>query len=510
VQALRPSYDNVRALMIAAASEGQFDKAMQLAERMNNLIPNGDKVRFGQTPDGQIIAQIQPEDGGPSTRHVLTPEQFARYANSPLSLFDHTAEQGLSQNFQMLTGQPGQPGSSASAAGTQLAQAGGAPAGAAAPPTGYNPQALGAQGGRILERAGVTDPGAGPIPRMGGGGVRTAETPEAVRAQATPARPAAPVAARPAAQPGVSPGTGLPRNALTPFEARRQPQTGYNNGQGGRPAAPRQESEEMRDWKISMQAWKAFPYDNQLTQRGQFEARLHMQNRREDFEREKRQFRPTGEQKLAQEGLKQQGLNYRADQVARTNEFKTKVTSDNAMVRAIMTRQTASERAAFTELVQRQRNWGQDLKNAGKPFPYTEQDLAIMKNAAGTALDNNLLDLRNYRPGSGVIRQDQPQAPQAPQDPQALRPPQTQQQAPQTQQRAPQAPQIAPSPTRTAPITKPTPGPKAPDLGTYRGDAPPPNWDIPPGWEWGRSKSTGIWEARPPRQGPAAAAPISH
>jgi hypothetical protein len=108
VQALRPSYDNVRALMIAASSKGDFDTAMQLAERLNKLIPNGDQARFTQLPDGRVLATIEPEGGGPATQHAMTKEQFARYANSPLSLFDHVADQGLDKNFQMLTGQPGQ------------------------------------------------------------------------------------------------------------------------------------------------------------------------------------------------------------------------------------------------------------------------------------------------------------------------------------------------------------------------------------------------------------------
>ena len=108
VQALRPSYDSVRALMIAATEQGDFAGAMQLAEKLNNLIPNGDETKFTQGPDGRIVATIQPDDK-PATQHALTPEQFKRYANSPLSLFDHTAEQGLDTNFTMLTGQPGQP-----------------------------------------------------------------------------------------------------------------------------------------------------------------------------------------------------------------------------------------------------------------------------------------------------------------------------------------------------------------------------------------------------------------
>lgn len=121
VQALRPSYDNVRALMIAASSKGDFSAAMQLAEKLNNLIPNGDKVSFAPGPNGEIQATVTPEGGKPTT-FQLTPEQFARYAQSPLSLFDHTAEQGIKQNLSMLTGQPGAEGQPDPRAAGQVAQ----------------------------------------------------------------------------------------------------------------------------------------------------------------------------------------------------------------------------------------------------------------------------------------------------------------------------------------------------------------------------------------------------
>jgi hypothetical protein len=487
VQALRPSYDSVRALMIAAASEGQFDKAMQLAERMNNLIPNGDKVRFGQTPDGMIIAQVQPEDGGPSTRHTLTPDQFAKFANSPLSLFDHIADQGLNQNLSMLTGQQGQQGSSASAAGTQYAQAqppvtgGGGRAtmtdAGTQPTTGYNPQALGTKGGQILEQAGVKDPGAGAIPRP----TRTA--------QAAPAS-------------GAAPGSLLSRVPLPvagrDYSTTQPPRTGYNGGQGGlpqvtiggRPQGQRQPEQSlgltpMELYNARLQAWNSFKMDNQLTQRGNMEKQIIGQMMRDKARQQTNQFRQTPADRMAQEGLKQSGANYRAELVAQSNRFKTLVSSDLGLTRTIMGRQNTAERNAFSELTQRMRNHAMDPVNGRKPFPYTEQDRAILKNAAGTALNNNILNFDNYQPGGGVIRQ-QPQA------------------APQGAQPAAPAP-ATPSMDTKAPIEKPTPAsPKAPDLETYRGATPPPDWQIPPGWVWG-SSSSGKWSARPaPPPKPAA------
>ena len=194
VQALRPSYDSVRALMIAATSKGDFQTAMQLAERLNNLIPNGQEARFTQLPDGRVLATIQPQDGGPMVQHAMTQEQFARYANSPLSLFDHVAEQGLDKNFQMLTGQPGQTAASTrQLAGTQYAQN-------TVPNTGG-----------VMSDAGPITPGpATRAPMPTGYGVRTPEQQAEhertmqERARTEPARPIpgvnAPVGTAPAAR----------------------------------------------------------------------------------------------------------------------------------------------------------------------------------------------------------------------------------------------------------------------------------------------------------------------
>jgi len=116
VQSLRPSYDNVRAAMIAAASQGDYGAALQLAGRLNNLIPNGRSVDFVQTEDGRITAIVRPDNGGPATTFSLTPQQFSQYAMGPSSVFDIAAQEGIEKKFAQLTGSQGAPGEVTTAA----------------------------------------------------------------------------------------------------------------------------------------------------------------------------------------------------------------------------------------------------------------------------------------------------------------------------------------------------------------------------------------------------------
>jgi len=100
VQSLRPSYDNLRAAMTAAVGQGQWVQALQIAERMNNLIPNGNQVSFHPTENGLITAIVRPENGEAARTYHLTPQQFQDYVKGAGSVFDIAAQQGIDHGLQ--------------------------------------------------------------------------------------------------------------------------------------------------------------------------------------------------------------------------------------------------------------------------------------------------------------------------------------------------------------------------------------------------------------------------
>jgi len=106
VQSLRPSYDKVRGVMMAALTQGDMGKALELASKLNDLVPNGRKLDFHQTDDGNITAVVHAPDGR-VTSFAMTPEQFQQYAAGPASLFDVQGSQGLEQTLAQLTGSGG-------------------------------------------------------------------------------------------------------------------------------------------------------------------------------------------------------------------------------------------------------------------------------------------------------------------------------------------------------------------------------------------------------------------
>jgi hypothetical protein len=274
----------------------------------------------------------------------------------------------------------------------------------------------------------------------------------------------------------------VPRGEPAPAGTQLQPATPSQQApQQQAPGPPGQESPAMRAWRIKQQAYEAFPYSNQRTQRGQYERALVMDERRS-------QYKTTPEQKLELEKYKQGELNRRAELVAKTNAFRTSVISDNAMVGAIMRQQNAAQRAAFQELTQRMRNFGQtpDGKTGGA-FPYTEEDKLLMQNAARIALDQGLLDLRGYRAGRGLT----PQQPAG-------------------------APQPATQPA-TQPVSQPAPQPGQPqppqwlqkyDLKTYKGEKPPQQLtpEEKQNWQWSYFEDGTGW-LLVPRKAPTAPTP---
>jgi hypothetical protein len=106
VQSLRPSYDNLRAAMTAAVGQGKFVEALQIAERLNNLIPNGNQVSFHPTENGLITAIVRPESGEAARTYHITPQQFQQYANGPSSVFDIAADAGIDRTLQAAMQKP--------------------------------------------------------------------------------------------------------------------------------------------------------------------------------------------------------------------------------------------------------------------------------------------------------------------------------------------------------------------------------------------------------------------
>lgn len=454
LQALRPSYDKVRALMIAAASQGDFASAMQLAERMSNLIPNGQETQFSQGPDGNIIATIIPENNGPSTQHVLTPEQFARYANSPLSLFDHAAEQGIGTNLSMITGQPGQGGGAA--AGPQYAQAAGATVSDAgrtiAPGVTISKEMPAGPGPKTIQ---MPPPGGGPamgvaapVTGYNAGRVPSPEEAQRLREQ---------------------------YGQRVREQESRRPQAPQQAPQQGRP----QESEAMRKYRLDKKAYDAFPMSNQLREYGRYRQQLELQDLRERENERQRGVRQTPEQRMEQERFRQGEATRRTEMQTDARRFQSLITSDNAVLRAITGQMDHAQKSYAAELKQRQvahelrekeNPTGIDPKTKrpiAAPFPYTEQDRTFLKNLYDKAVNNKLLSPSEYVPGQGWGRPNTAPAPAAP---------------------------------AAAPAAAPTTAPNV-DLKTYRGDTPPsPDGKQLPADSpviWGRSKSTGEWSLRP-------------
>jgi hypothetical protein len=99
IQALKPSYENVFAAMTTLARQGKHVEAMQLAEKLDNLIPNGNNLKFTSDNNGAIAATIQ--SGSGSRTFVMTPQQFQAYteATGPLAAYDLAAKRGTEGNL---------------------------------------------------------------------------------------------------------------------------------------------------------------------------------------------------------------------------------------------------------------------------------------------------------------------------------------------------------------------------------------------------------------------------
>jgi hypothetical protein len=108
IQALRPSYDNLRAAMVAATGQGKFVEALQIAEKLNNLIPNGNQVSFHPTENGLITAIVRPENGEAARTYHLSPQQFQDYAKGAGSVFDIAADKGIDATLQAAMQGPAQ------------------------------------------------------------------------------------------------------------------------------------------------------------------------------------------------------------------------------------------------------------------------------------------------------------------------------------------------------------------------------------------------------------------
>lgn len=96
VQAMKPSYENLRAAAMAAAGEGALAQAAQIATKMYGLIPDGKSVSFSPQRDGTIGVMVKDANNGgkPLAAFKLTPEQFANYLKGPASTLDGVVEMG--------------------------------------------------------------------------------------------------------------------------------------------------------------------------------------------------------------------------------------------------------------------------------------------------------------------------------------------------------------------------------------------------------------------------------
>lgn len=291
-------------------------------------------------------------------------------------------------------------------------------------------------------------------------------------------------------------GDGRPSQSQTQ-QPQARPQQAQTTPRSERPKSPA-----MQEYEIQKRAYDMFPYVGQEAQRGRAEQQIRAEAGRNQRARESGQFRQTHEQRMEQERLrgenrrsvfrtpeqrmeedraKTEGRERIAAQTAQSRDFRTRVMSDNTLINAYGRLGNTALTSALRELGSRRSSF--EKNNPGEVFKPTDQDERLIHEAASLATRHNLLHiLPGYTPGAGVNPTGAPAAPVG----------------------AAPTPAAPAAPTPAAPATatqapQPKPGPNAPPLATYRGETPPPNWSIPPGWTWGHSKSTGVWEPRPPK-----------
>ena len=104
IQPLKMSFNNTKGIAMAAMASGDVNTALQLMERMHDLVPDGQKVNFIPNPQtNTITAVVRSADGAPTT-YNMTADQVGRYLANQTLDFDHVAMQGPNANLAMVTG----------------------------------------------------------------------------------------------------------------------------------------------------------------------------------------------------------------------------------------------------------------------------------------------------------------------------------------------------------------------------------------------------------------------
>jgi hypothetical protein len=231
-----------------------------------------------------------------------------------------------------------------------------------------------------------------------------------------------------------------PRPAPTQQELERKPGQYF----GTREQKAEQYKKDYEDYKLQDRAYRQYPADPDKQARAL--ERLRSDAAKTTQHQEDLRYKETPQQKDERERYKQGEQNKRSQNSLDALKYRTDMSQLGNLVRE-------REGNAFKQLLADQTRWAKD--NPGKPYQFKPEEDALIARMRETATKNDLYE--------------------------QLRP------------------RIGNNPGTTAPVevTKPTARDGAADLETYRGDATPKGWDIPKGWTWGRSKSTGKWEARP-------------
>jgi hypothetical protein len=104
LESMKVPHDRAHAIAAAALEAGSLENAAKFAERAHALIPDGRVLRVLPNKDGTVTMVVQRGDipDAPAQSFTLTANQFYRYLTGQAGNFDHTAQNTLEKNLDIL------------------------------------------------------------------------------------------------------------------------------------------------------------------------------------------------------------------------------------------------------------------------------------------------------------------------------------------------------------------------------------------------------------------------
>jgi hypothetical protein len=365
LQSHRLSHDEAQALAWAVLEHSpanvsvntKLANAARLANEAHAHVPDNRSLRFDAVGD-HVVAHVRPTFGpGETQEFSLTPDQFRMYLHGPAGQFDHKIENGVEANLNTLTTQPH----------------GDYTTGAGAPTIATTPgqlRALDTAFGRPQAPAAAAPAAATPGQR----GIRFVGSRET--------RPGQTVTGR--RDPFAEMGSDVERIG-TPGPPVRPGQIGRGSG--------------FPEGSPEDRAYNQFPWASQARQRAAAVERFRQQDVSNELARTRVETKETPEQRMERTRYTEEQKNLRADKLANTRDFRSRVLSDNALIGAITRNQSAARGQALRDLASRRA----DAARRGIDFVPTEKDEAIIDDAARTAVEHDI-DFTSYTPGGGLPR----------------------------------------------------------------------------------------------------------